>query len=237
MSRIERKTLAEMIAAEIRQQILRGHIAPGERLPPERKLAETYETNRNTLREAVRVLEMQGLLRVRHGSGAVVEDYRTEGHLSLLPFLLGEIDDPAERARELSDLMQFRQAAISEIVGLAAERATAEDVEELRACLHAVSQAPQDDLVECIRRDLALYRAIADSAHSHVVRWTFGTFARMYEQAIEVIALLWVYPDGYLESLTSVVAIASHDPEAARRRLRRHHDSSDEMVRTVVQAI
>ena len=237
MTRIERKTLAERIAAEIREQILQGRIAPGERLPPERKLAETYQTNRNTLREAVRVLEMQGLLRVRHGSGAVVKDFRTEGHLTLLPFVLAEMENPGERARELDDVMLFRRAALAEMAGRAAERSDDEDIAVLRSRLRAIESAPQDDLVECIRRDLAFYRAIAEGAHSHVVRWIFETFARMYEQAMEVIALLWVYPEGYLSSLAGVVeSIAAHDAEEARSRMVRHHDAADQTVRDVIDS-
>jgi len=238
MSNEQRRTLAARIAAEVRTRILRREIQPGERLPPERELAETYDTNRNTLREAIRMLEMEGLLRVRHGSGAVVKDYHTEGHLSLLPHVLAEMSDPAERLRELNDLMVFRQVVMTQTTTLAAERATPADIEALRAALRSVETAPREDLIEAIRRDLTLWVTIAEAAGSHVVRWTFAAFSRMYEQAIEVIALFWVFPDNYLESLTALVdAIATHRPEDARRILRAHFQSADDIVRETVRSL
>jgi GntR family transcriptional repressor for pyruvate dehydrogenase complex len=238
MSSEQRRTMSERIAGEIRTRILRRELQPGERLPPERELAEVYETNRNTLREAIRMLEMEGLLRVRHGSGVLVKDYHTEGHLSLLPHVLAEMSDPEERLRELNDLMVFRQVVMTQTTVLAAERATPTDVEALRAALRAVESAPRDDLIEAIRRDLTLYITIAEVAGSHVVRWTFAAFSRMYEQAIEVIAMFWVFPDNYLESLTALVdAIADHRPDDARRILLAHLQSADDIVRETVRSL
>lgn len=238
MATDQRRTLAERIASEIRTRILRREILPGERLPAERELAETYQTNRNTLREAIRVLEMEGLLRVRHGSGAVVKDYRTEGHLALLPYVLAEMTDARERLMEFNDLMVFRQAVLAETAAVAADRAQGEHVAALRAALRAIAEAPQDDLITCIRRDLALFVAIAEAAQSHVVRWTFSAFSRMYEQAIEVIAMFWVFPDGYLPSLTSLVdAIEEHRPDDARRILLAHLRSADDVVRDTVRSL
>lgn len=238
MQRDQRRTLAERIAGEIRTRILRRQLVPGERLPPERELAETYRTNRNTLREAIRVLQMEGLLHVRHGSGVVVKDYRTEGQLALLPYVLAEMTDPEERLREFNDLMLFRRSVLAETAALAAERAQQEHVDALRAALDAIATAPRDDLIEVIRRDLALYVAIAEAAQSHVVRWTFSAFSRMYEQAIDVIALFWVFPDGYLESLTALVeAIAEHRPDEAQRTLAAHLQSADEVVHEVVRSL
>jgi len=238
MTRDLRRTLAERIAGEIRTRILRRELVPGERLPPERDLAATYDTNRNTLREAIRILEMEGLLRVRHGSGVVVRDYRTEGHLTLLPHVLAEMVAPEERLRELTDLMVFRQVVLTETAALAAERATAEDAAALRSALQAVVDAPRDDLIETIRRDLSLFVAVAESAQSHVVRWTFAAFSRMYEQAIEVIALFWVFPDNYLESLGAIVdAIVEHRPDDARRRMLAHLQSADVVVREMVRSL
>ena len=70
--------IAATIYRELRRQILHGELAPGERLPGERELAQRYDTNRNTLREAVRMLEQARLVTVRHGQGVTVADFR--GH-------------------------------------------------------------------------------------------------------------------------------------------------------------
>src|SRR5512138_3035473 len=94
--------LTNRIFVELRRQILRGELAPGERLPGERELAQKYDTNRNTLREAVRRLEQLHLVTVRHGQGVTVADFRRSGTLELLaPFIesggdLGEVTHIAE---------------------------------------------------------------------------------------------------------------------------------------------
>ena len=227
----ERKTLAELIAGELSGRIVRGDLRAGERLPSERDLAKTYGTNRNTLREAIRMLQTEGLIRVRHGSGAVVLDFRRHGQLSLLPHLLQAATDPAESARELLDLGAFRRVVLTETAALAAARAGSEDKAELRVRLDDIRTAYGGELLDSIRCDLAFYRALADAAHSHVVRWAFNTFSGMYEQALDVVARFWVFPDRYLESLETLVgAIAERRPEEARSTLSAHLARSDELI-------
>ncbi len=98
LQRITKKAISESVAEQLRLQILRGEVKPGERLPPERELAPAFGTNRNTLREAIRSLETQGLVTVRQGDGVRVADFRTSGALSLLPDLL-RISSGEERKR------------------------------------------------------------------------------------------------------------------------------------------
>ena len=67
LARIEKKAISESVAEQLRTAILRGEVQVGERLPPERELAPRFGTNRNTLREAIRSLEAQGLVVARQG--------------------------------------------------------------------------------------------------------------------------------------------------------------------------
>ncbi len=62
------------IAEDLRAAIKAGDLAPGEKLPSERTLAERYGTARNTAREAIRLLSEQGLVTARHGSGVFVRE-------------------------------------------------------------------------------------------------------------------------------------------------------------------
>lgn len=72
---------------QLRQAILAGELARGSRLPPERDLAEQLGVNRGTLRGALARLRAAGLLEVRQGSGAVVQDFAAHGGPDLLPGL------------------------------------------------------------------------------------------------------------------------------------------------------
>ncbi len=66
---IMRSRLHEEIVTIIQKQIMNGTILPGDKLPPEREMAETFHVNRTTVREALRKLENLELLEIRHGDG------------------------------------------------------------------------------------------------------------------------------------------------------------------------
>ena len=68
-----RRRLHEDVAEQLRDAIFDGRFQPGEKLPPERELAERFEVNRTSVREAIKVLEGQGLVSVRHGDGVTVQ--------------------------------------------------------------------------------------------------------------------------------------------------------------------
>jgi DNA-binding FadR family transcriptional regulator len=109
-----RTSLAQRIYETLRAEILSDALAAGERLPAERELAATFDTNRNTLREAIRMLEADQLVTVRQGQGVTVCDFRRNGSLRILaPYLLHAAND-GERARVLEDL----QATPSVFAGL-----------------------------------------------------------------------------------------------------------------------
>ena len=65
--------LYEDIAAEMIAQIHSGELRPGDRLPPERALAETYNVSRTTIREALRSMEMMGCVESRVGGGTYIK--------------------------------------------------------------------------------------------------------------------------------------------------------------------
>ncbi len=83
---------AEVIAEEVRLQIVRGDLRSGSRLPTERDLARHFDVSGPTVREAVRILATMGLVDVRHGSGTYIAE-NTEEHIgrSLATFL--ELED------------------------------------------------------------------------------------------------------------------------------------------------
>lgn len=80
-------TAVEECERAIRRALLAGDYAPGERLPPERALAESLGVNRTTLRAALGRLASARLLTVRQGSGYLVRDFRLVSGLELLPDL------------------------------------------------------------------------------------------------------------------------------------------------------
>jgi GntR family transcriptional regulator, transcriptional repressor for pyruvate dehydrogenase complex len=74
---IARPRIYEAVADQIRQAIFNGLLNPGHKLPPEREMAEHFQTSRVTLKEALRALEKEGLIMIRRGGGggAFVADF------------------------------------------------------------------------------------------------------------------------------------------------------------------
>ena len=126
-------TAANGIAAELRRRIQDGRHAPGDRLPPERVLAESFSASRGTIREALRSLEERGLVERRVGSGTFVT-YTPES----------TTDDVAEITSPL-ELVEVRAAVERQMARLAVRNATARDISSLReaaANMDALSQDP-----------------------------------------------------------------------------------------------
>src|SRR6516165_6382025 len=98
--------VAEEIVQQLRGLILRGTYAPGDKLPPERKLAEELGVNRASLREAIKSLEQMGLVRTRQGDGTRVLDFMRTAGVELVSHLIPV--DGQLNLEILADVLEFR---------------------------------------------------------------------------------------------------------------------------------
>ena len=151
---VTKKNLNEAIATQITDSILKGKLAPGDKLPPERELALVMNVNRNTLREALRKLEILGLLNIRQGDGIYIKDYKECGNLELLKIILsaGGTLSPVI----LRGILQIRRIVIPEMSALAAQNRSINDVEKIKSIIDNKSM----DLGE---KDLEIHRTIASA--------------------------------------------------------------------------
>jgi len=108
----------ELVLAQLRRSIHLGHFGAGDKLPPERELAKLLGVSRTTVREAVRVLEGEGLVEIRRGSA---------GGISVKPQSMGRTE-LRRRMREFEEIIEFRLAVEPMAARLAAERRTKADI-------------------------------------------------------------------------------------------------------------
>lgn len=123
--------IADKIADKLRAAIVGGRLRPGDALPSERELAEQYDVNRSSIREAVARLETWGLVKIRHGGATRVTDFLLGAGLDLLPHLVevgGRVDPQI-----LEDLHGIRGMLLGWCAETAARKANAADVETLEA--------------------------------------------------------------------------------------------------------
>jgi GntR family transcriptional regulator, transcriptional repressor for pyruvate dehydrogenase complex len=125
----ERRRLHQEVAEQLRDAILDGRYRVGDKLPPERELAEEFQVNRTSVREAIQVLEGLGLVRVRQGDGATVQPL-VDASFDVLPAMIlhGEKLD----AGLLAELGEVMLPLLLEMGRLAIARHQPEQVEALR---------------------------------------------------------------------------------------------------------
>ncbi len=136
---VPRSSVPDEVFLRLRDAILSGAYVPGERLPPQRALAEDLQVNLASIREALKRLEQLRLVEVRHGDGTRVLDWRHSGGLEALA-VLGQMDDEVTGA-----LFEARRILLVESARLAAGRRTDEQAARLTEAAAAVVAAPDDD--------------------------------------------------------------------------------------------
>lgn len=122
------------VSRRINAMIANGDLHDGDKLPPERELAETFGVSRTSVREAIRMLSRNGLLRSWRGSGTYVN---SDAPVPVLPG--GPLPPHAQYSEE--DLHEFREMVECYIVGLAAQRATEGDINALKSIMYDQQRA------------------------------------------------------------------------------------------------
>lgn len=167
--------MAELVAGELRQKILRGELRPGESLTPESQLVEEYDVSRPTLREALRLLESQQLITVRRGShrGPVVSTPSSDLTAQSFSILL------QLRRATIPDVYAFRMIFEPAAARMTAENATVADVEALRALLEQEYAA---------RKESAEFARVAWRFHSEIVRMSGNVTMAVVAETLELIS-------------------------------------------------
>jgi GntR family transcriptional repressor for pyruvate dehydrogenase complex len=156
--------LYEQIAQSIREQIVRGQLVQGQRLPTERELALAYGVGRNAVREAVRSLASDGLVEVRQGSGTYVSNATS----SALGDSLGLALSLADASKSLTNLIEIRTIIEPTVAGLAARRATGVDITQMEDEI-AIMDGAFDDVDGFIAADHRFHVAIARATQNPLV--------------------------------------------------------------------
>ncbi|GAA1918818.1 FadR/GntR family transcriptional regulator [Nocardioides lentus] len=153
--RLRRSRLYEQVAEQITDWVTASRMGPGDRLPPERELAERLGVSRATLSQALVALEVVGVVEVRHGDGTVVA--RAPG---------GRVTESVRaHADRLPDVLDARDALETKTAALAAARRTDEDLAEIDAAL-ADMAADVADGGRGVAADERFHAAVTAAAHS-----------------------------------------------------------------------
>ncbi len=121
LSLIKPKRIADQVLEQLQELIFRGELKPGEKLMPERELAQAMEVSRTTVRDAISKLVVLGFLKQKQGQGTFV---RSRDTIENNPFAAAMAVEHAQ----LEDLLEVRMGLECHTAGLAAQRADAKDI-------------------------------------------------------------------------------------------------------------
>lgn len=162
LDRVERRTVVQSVVEQLLDYIGQGNVTPGQKLASERELMSALGVGRSSLREALQALVALEVLETRPGRGYFVRRLRPAGIVR--PETLGALIE----IESLNDLIEVREVLEMEAIVLAAQRATADDLERLRANIR--------EMKEALARGQRVYKlaaqfhtTLAEAAHNGVL--------------------------------------------------------------------
>ena len=171
-SPLPRASVPDNVFEWLREAILAGRYAPGERLPTQRALAADLEVNIASVREALGRLEQLRLVDVRHGDATRVLDWRRSGGLEALA-AMGSMDGEVVLA-----LFEARRLLLVAAAGLAAQRRTDEQAEELSELALTLARTREDGLA--LLADWAFMSALVQAAGNLVFQLIMNSVRQLY---------------------------------------------------------
>jgi GntR family transcriptional repressor for pyruvate dehydrogenase complex len=225
VARTER--LADRVADAIKQSIVSGALAAGDRLPPERELCEQFQVSRTIVREAVRSLIAKGLVDYGPRRGIIVSPRRRDVITeSLTLYLRGDELDYGK-------LMEVRTVIEVETAGLAAERCDAQDIDSLRdgLALLRLGLGPK----EAALADLEFHQRIAATTGNEFFEMVLNSVREVLITAqLPTLANPEIIESSIRDHTTIFDQIAAKEPERAREAMRAHMQHGRRSMRAVL---
>ena len=216
---LERRKVYEQIAEQLLAEIGSGRLRPGDPLPPERELTESFGVGRSSIREALRMLESQGVIVAASGGALVVAKAANPLNSSLR--LLFTLDDRAG----LHHLFELRRILDCEAAALAAERRTEADLAEMDAAIAEMDTSlgtggRADDFIDA---DLRFHLAVAEATGNRLLLHSMQAVRDVVRRALMTVFLIPRSPEQALVEHRAVrSAIAARDAGRARQEMLDH---------------
>jgi GntR family transcriptional repressor for pyruvate dehydrogenase complex len=212
----KQQSVAEAISAEILDLLRHKQLNPGDKLPPERELAEMLGVSRPSLREALRALSIMKIIKVRQGDGTYVSALRPEELVEHLEFVF-MLDDST-----MLQLFQARKIVETGNVSLAAQHITDEELAALRACLEK-SERSVDDPEAFILADIELHEIITHAARNPLLERFMASISTLGRASRKKTSQMTRVTESAVQHHRQIVAaLEARDPQAAAAAMLSH---------------
>ncbi|MEK5109433.1 FadR/GntR family transcriptional regulator [Cytobacillus sp. FSL K6-0129] len=214
----QKKKIHMIITEQLEGYIINQQLSSGDRLPPERVLATLFSSSRTSIREALKILEMKGVLEIRQGSGTYIRS--VDCLTSEAPIL------SANPKTNIYEMLDLRKVLEVECAGLASSRATSTDIANIRHSLLAMETAstPEDG----IHADFQFHLHIVYASHHSIFIKLMNNLTEHMKNTIKVTRSNRFAEDNKREKSTMeehrdiYLAIASGNGNEARQLMSNH---------------
>src|SRR5699024_3513356 len=194
IKKVKRVPISQNVTKQLIVLIMSGELATGEKLPSERKLMDYFDIGRSSLREAIKAVEVLGLIEVRVPEGTFVTDNLGEfftKHLALMSKI--GLDN-------IEELIEARLTIEAQIAVIAAQKATDEDIETLENIMKQLNNS-LDDNQKFQQWDLAFHKTLAEMSRN--------SFLIQVMKILQDITSLWISKTITMENIKEI-AIRQH---------------------------
>ena len=227
---IERMTLSAATFERLITNVVHGTWKAGQQIPTERVLCKELGIARNSLREALKAMELIGMLESRVGEGTFVCP-RSEFLARPLLWAFTGTDHA-----ELADLMEARSLMEADLAGLAAKRRTAEELKRIEDTINAM----QHEIVErvaVVESDMAFHLAIGQASHNEVLANAAQLLRNVLKYWIHMKLMIGGVPAQALERHRAIYdAIRSQDVSTSRALMQEHLDETSILIAQLTAA-
>ncbi|MBT2621854.1 MULTISPECIES: FadR/GntR family transcriptional regulator [Chryseobacterium] len=160
MAQIQRRTLAQEVAERLTEGIINNEYAVGEKLPIEPELMKIYGVGRSSIREAIKILSIKGVLNVQQGVGTFVVSKNIQESL----------ETQMDKA-QIEDVFEVRSLLESKIAARAAMYHTEKDLKTIKSYLDLRAKlAKENQALECYQADINFHVAIAEACGNSLLK-------------------------------------------------------------------
>jgi GntR family transcriptional repressor for pyruvate dehydrogenase complex len=220
---VRRDKVYEGVAKQIERLILKK-LQPGDKLPSERDLAESLGVSRSSIRDAIRSLELMGMVEPRQGAGTIVRQISSDS-------LVNPLANARKRKEELvGELLDFRKMLEPSLAARAATRATIEELAEMEEILKRQDEKLRNG-ESTIPEDTEFHYAIALASGNSVVRKVLDTLMDLLRDSRERSLQVEGRPQKSLAGHRKILAALNRrDAEAAKLTMKRHIEDVEKML-------
>jgi GntR family transcriptional regulator, transcriptional repressor for pyruvate dehydrogenase complex len=206
----------EEIVRQIKTMIAEGRLTSGDRLPPERELAEKFLVSRTSVREALRALESLGLVEIRPGEGTFIREISVDRLVEPLALVM------VSQRQALAELFEARRLLEPAIAGLAAARATPDEIQDMERILEDQARevvAGRTGFAQDAQFHAAIGRAAHNEAITRIAHAVMDLLTQSREESLNTPGRPSRSHDDHRRILQ---AIAERQPASAERAMRDH---------------